>query len=65
MGIVRVKEIKMHTLKSYSKAFLMEDNKLVDGFAMKLIMIITGIHSLCDKMGEISIIKKFLCVVLL
>ena len=59
IGVVQVKEIKVHTLKSDSKTFLMEDNELVDGFAMKLMMIITGINSLCDKMGEISIIKKF------
>ena len=42
------------------KAIRMKDGELVNDFTMKLTMIVNDIHSLTDKVEEISVIKKFL-----
>ena len=64
VGVEQVKETKVQTLRSDFEAIHMKDGKLVDDFAMQLTTIITDIRSLGDKVGEISIVKKFLWVVL-
>ena len=60
MGVEQVKEAKMQTLKSQFEAIRMKDGESIKNFAMKLIMIVTDIHSLGEKVEEISIVKKFL-----
>ena len=42
----------------------MKDSVSIDDFTMKLTTIVTNIHSLGDKVKEISVIKKFLPIVL-
>ena len=54
VGVERVKETKVQTLKSEFKAIRMEYSESIDNFSMKLMMIVNG------KGEEISVIKKFL-----
>ena len=55
-----VKEAKVQTLKSEFEAIRMKDGESIDDFAMKLTIIISDIHSIGEKLEEISIVKKFL-----
>ena len=55
-----VKEENVHTLKSDFEAIYMKDSDSIDDFSMKLTTIVSGIHSLGDKVEEISLVKKFL-----
>ena len=60
LGVKRVKEAKVETLKSEFEATCMKDSESIDGFFMKLTTIISGICSIRDVVKEISIFKKFL-----
>ncbi|XP_023520969.1 levodione reductase-like isoform X2 [Cucurbita pepo subsp. pepo] len=62
VGVKRVKEAKVQTLKSEFEAICMKDGESADSFTMKFSTIV--IHSLGDKVEEISIVKKFLEVIL-
>ena len=59
MGVERVKEVKLQTLKSKFKAIRMTKGELVEYFAMNQTTIVINIHSLGTKVEEISIIKRF------
>ena len=65
VGVKRVMEAKVQTLKSEFEAICMRNGESVDNFAMKLTTIVNGIHSLGDMVEEVSIIKRFLRAVLL
>ena len=54
----------MQTLKSEFETNRMKDGESIDDFAMKLMTIVSDIHSLGDMVEEISIVKKFLRAVL-
>ena len=60
LGVKRVKEAKVETLKSEFEATRMKDNESIDGFSMKLRTMVSGILSLRDVVEEISVVKKFL-----
>ena len=60
VGVERVKEAKVQTLKSEFEAIRMKDGESIDDFAMKLTMIVSNIHPLGDVVEEISVVKKFL-----
>ena len=60
VGVKRVKEAKVETLKSEFEATRMKDNESIDGFSMKLRTMVSGILSLRDVVEEISVVKKFL-----
>ena len=63
-GVEHVKEAKVHILKSEFEVICMKDGKSIDNFSMKLMTIISGICSLDNTLEEISVVKKFLRVVL-
>ena len=63
VGVKRVKEAKVQTLKTEFEAIRMKDGKSIDDFSMKLMTIVSGIRSLDDVVEEISVVKKFLQVV--
>ena len=60
VGEKRVKEAKVQTLKSEFEAIRMKDGESIDDFAMKSMMIVSGIRSLGYMVEEISVVKKFL-----
>ncbi|XP_022945941.1 uncharacterized protein LOC111450032 [Cucurbita moschata] len=63
VGVERVKEAKVHTLKSKFEAIPMKDGESIDGFTMKLMTIVSGIRLLGSMVEEIFVVKKFLRVV--
>ena len=65
MGVEQVNEEKLQILKSEFEAIHMKNDESIDDFAMKLMMIVSGIHLLSDKQEEISVAKKFSRVILL
>ena len=60
VGVKRVKEAKVPTLKSEFKTIHMKDGESIDDIAMKLMTIAKDIHLLGDKVKEIFLVKKFL-----
>ena len=60
VGVKRVKEAKVETLKSEFEATRMKDSESIDEFSMKLRTMVSGILSLRDVVEEISVVKKFL-----
>ena len=64
VGVERFKEAKVQTLKSEFKAICMKNDESIDDIAMKLTTIINNIHTLGNVVEEISVIKKFLRLVL-
>ena len=63
VGVERVKEANVKTLKSEFEAICMKDGELIEDFAMKLTTIVNGIRSLGNMVDEISFVKKFLLAV--
>ena len=63
VGVERVKEANVKTLKSEFEAIYMKDGELIEDFAMKLTTIVNGIRSLGNMVDEISFVKKFLLAV--
>ena len=64
VGVGRVKEVKVQSLKNEFEAICMKNGESIDDFAMKLTTIVNDIHSLGDVVEEISVVKKFLRAVL-
>ncbi|XP_022930088.1 uncharacterized protein LOC111436574 [Cucurbita moschata] len=64
MGVERVNEAKVQTLKSEFEAIRMKDGESIDDFTMKLTTVVSGIRSLGDVVEEISVVKKFLLAIL-
>ncbi|XP_047314567.1 uncharacterized protein LOC124918464 [Impatiens glandulifera] len=63
VGVERVKEAKVKTLKTHFEEIHMKNGELVDDISMKLTSIVNSIHSFREKVEEISFVKKFLRVV--
>ncbi|XP_047326370.1 uncharacterized protein LOC124930046 [Impatiens glandulifera] len=63
VGVDRVKEAKLQTLKTQFEVICMKNGESMDDFSMKLTTIATGICSLGEKMEEIFVVKNFLRVV--
>ncbi|XP_047322533.1 uncharacterized protein LOC124926366 [Impatiens glandulifera] len=57
VGVERVKEAKVQTLRTHFEAIRMKDGETVDDFAMKLTSIVTGIRSLGEKI--VTAIEQF------
>ncbi|XP_047336655.1 uncharacterized protein LOC124940210 [Impatiens glandulifera] len=58
VGVEIVKEAKLQTLKTHFKKICVKNGELVGDFTMKLTSIMTGIHLLGGKVGEISAVKN-------
>lgn len=63
MGVKWVDGAKVQTLKSEFEAIRIKGGGSVDDFAMKLMMIVTGIRLLGKKVEEVSVVKKLFRVV--
>ena len=60
VGVERVKEANVQTLKTEFKPISMKESESIDEFSMKLTTIVSDICSLVDVMKEIFVVKKFL-----
>lgn len=63
MGVERVMEAKVQTLKTELDALRMKDGESIDDFAMKLTSIVSKIRALGEKVEEAYVVKKLLRVV--
>lgn len=63
LGVERVKEAKVQTLKSELEGLRLKETESVDNFAVRLTTIVNKIQTLCEKVKDTYIIKKFLRVV--
>uniref|UniRef100_A0A0A9DE89 CCHC-type domain-containing protein n=1 Tax=Arundo donax TaxID=35708 RepID=A0A0A9DE89_ARUDO len=62
MGVKRVMEAKVQTLKSELDVLRMKEGESIDDFAMKLTSIISKIRALGEKVDEAYVVKKLLRV---
>lgn len=63
MGVERVIEAKVQTLKTELDVLQMKDGESIDDFAMKLASIVSKIRALGEKIEEAYVVKKLLRVV--
>lgn len=63
MGVERVMEAKVQTLKTELDVLQMKDGESIDDFAMKLTSIVSKIRALGEKIEEAYVVKKLLRVV--
>ncbi|KAL6615729.1 hypothetical protein ACP70R_037999 [Stipagrostis hirtigluma subsp. patula] len=63
MGVERVMEAKVQTLKSELDVLRMKEGDSIDDFAMKLTSIVSKIRALGEKVEETYVVKKLLRVV--
>ena len=62
VGVERVKEVKVQTLKSV-EAIRIKDAESIGDFSMKLTTIVSDIRSLGNMVEEISVVKKIIWAV--
>lgn len=60
MGVERVQEAKIQTLKGEFESLTMKDSEKIDEFCMKLSSIVTNIRVLGETMEEASVVRKIL-----
>ncbi|KAL6592624.1 hypothetical protein ACP70R_049299 [Stipagrostis hirtigluma subsp. patula] len=63
MGVERVMEAKVQTLKSELDVLRMKEGDSIDDFAMKLTSVVSKIRALGEKVEETYVVKKLLRVV--
>ncbi|KAL6634298.1 hypothetical protein ACP70R_026969 [Stipagrostis hirtigluma subsp. patula] len=63
MGVERVMEAKVQTLKSELDVLRMKEGDSIDDFAMKLTSLVSKIRALGEKVEETYVVKKLLRVV--
>ncbi|XP_063945046.1 uncharacterized protein LOC135151491 [Daucus carota subsp. sativus] len=60
MGVERVKEAKVQTLKGEFESLVMKESEKIDDFCMKLSGIVTNIRVLGETLEESSVVRKIL-----
>ncbi|XP_074342368.1 uncharacterized protein LOC141679904 [Apium graveolens] len=63
VGVERVKEAKVQTLKGEFESLMMKDSEKIEDFCFKLSGIVTNIRVLGEAMEESSVVRKILRVV--
>ncbi|KAL8134468.1 hypothetical protein AgCh_009478 [Apium graveolens] len=60
MGVERVQEVKVQTLKGEFESLMMKDSEKIEDFCLKLSGIVTNIRVLGEAMEESSVVRKIL-----